>query len=82
MGTSGSFFGLPPELMTALGVVAGYGLAGGLTANQMNALGNFLMVIGQILETIAAQKTLLQGQNGELAALWAAVQQLQQRMEG
>lgn len=83
MGTQAGFFSLPPELLTALGVVAGYVLVGDLTVDQMEVLGNFLILIGQILDTIAAQKSQLQGQtqNGQIQALWAAVRQLQQRIE-
>lgn len=83
MGTQTGFFSLPPELLTALGVVAGYVLVGDLTVDQMEVLGNFLILIGQILDTIAAQKSQLQGQdqNEQIQALWAAVRQLQQRAE-
>lgn len=83
MAGQGGFFDLPAEVMTALGAVAGYALAGELTVNQMNVLGNFLMLTGQILETIAAQRTQLQsrGDDGQLDALRAAVRALEDRME-
>lgn len=55
-----SFFSLPPELLTALGTVLGFATLGDLTADQQNTLGNFLMLIGQILETNSSQKQLLE----------------------
>ena len=50
-----SIFDLSPEEFTALSVLVGFALLPGLNANQQNALGNFLMAIGQVLETAAAQ---------------------------
>lgn len=82
MGTAGGFFSLPPELLTALGVVAGYALVGDLTVDQMGVLGNFLILIGQVLDTVAAQEAQLQGeeQDGQIQALWAAVRELQEKL--
>lgn len=57
-----SFFSLPPQLMTALGTVLGFAVLGGLDGDQQNALGNFLMLIAQIMETNAAQLQLLEDQ--------------------
>ena len=54
------FFDLPPKLMAALGTVIGFALMDDLTADQQNSLGNFLMLISQLLETSANQKILLQ----------------------
>lgn len=61
---SESFFGLPAEVMTALGVILGFALMGDLTADQQNSLGNFLMLISQILETVAAQRQLVEDKAG------------------
>lgn len=78
-----SFFSLPPELMTALGTVLGFATLGDLTADQQNSLGNFLILIGQILETNSSQKQLLQ----DLAAaqsmeqLRQEVRQLKQQLD-
>lgn len=82
MDTQGGFFCLPPEVLTALGVVAGYALVGDLTADQMGVLGNVLILMGQILATVSAQEALLQGQgqDKELQALWAAVRELQEKL--
>ncbi len=57
---SQSFFSLPAEVMTALGVILGFALMGDLTADEQNSLGNFLMLISQILETNATQRQLLE----------------------
>ena len=57
---SESFFSLPAEVMTALGVILGFALMGDLTADEQNSLGNFLMLISQILETNATQLQLLE----------------------
>lgn len=82
MDTAGGFFGLPPELLAALGVVAGYALMGDLTADQMTVLGNFLMLAGQLLNTVASQESQQQGedQGNEICALWAAVRELQEKL--
>ncbi|MBR5536915.1 MAG: hypothetical protein IKU58_03345 [Clostridia bacterium] len=81
------FFGLPAELMSALGTVLGFALLGRLDYNQQNTLGNWLELIGQVLETNAAQGQLLQARaqgdrlealEGELAALRQQVAALRQ----
>lgn len=71
-----SFFSLPPELMTALGTVLGFATLGDLTADQQNSLGNFLILIGQILETNSSQKQLLE----DLAAA-RSMEQLRQEVQ-
>ena len=72
------FFGLPPELMTALATVLGFALMGDLNANQQNSLGNCLMLIAQVLETNATQQQLLQGnaQNQQLADMQRSIDEL------
>ena len=54
------FFDMPSELMTALATVLGFALLGDMDADQQNAVGNFLMLIGQILTTDATQAQTLQ----------------------
>ncbi|MEA4920183.1 MAG: hypothetical protein VB078_04615 [Clostridiaceae bacterium] len=56
------FFDMPSELMAALGTVLGFALLGDLNSNQQNSLGNFLMLIAQVLETSATQQQLLDSQ--------------------
>ncbi len=79
------FFDLPSELMSALGTVIGFAMLGQLDYNQQNVLGNFLMLVGQVLETNSTQKQLLASQDqasqmsnmqAQLAALQAQVAQL------
>ena len=86
MSLTARFFDLPAELMTALGTVLGFALTGGLTYAQQNSLGNWLELIGQILETNASQGQLLQANDTsrrldamerELAALRQELARLQ-----
>lgn len=65
------FFDLPAELMSALGTVLGFALLGQLDYNQQNSLGGWLELIGQVLESNAAQGQLLQAreQGDRLAAV-------------
>ena len=65
------FFDLPAELMSALGTVLGFALVGQLDYNQQNSLGGWLELIGQVLESNAAQGQLLQAreQGDRLAAV-------------
>lgn len=62
VATARGFFDLPAELMSALGTVLGFALLGRLDYNQQNSLGSWLELIGQILESNAAQGQLLQAQ--------------------
>lgn len=87
MSLTDRFFDLPAELMTALGTVLGFALTGGLTYAQQNSLGNWLELIGQILDTNAAQGQLLQAQdNGRRLDLlereMAALRQELRRIQG
>lgn len=77
------FFCLPPELMTALATVLGFAFLGDLTAEQQNSLGNFLMLIGQILETNASQAQVLKsaGNNQQLSDMQKAIAQLQEEVQ-
>ena len=86
MSLTARFFDLPAELMTALGTVLGFALTGGLTYAQQNSLGNWLELIGQILDTNASQGQLLQAHDTsrrldalerELAALRQELARLQ-----
>ncbi len=94
MSLSGRFFDLPAELLTALGTVLGFALTFPLNYNQQNSLGNWLELIGQILDANAAQGQLLQQQQQsnqqsqrldalerELTALRQEIRQLRERPE-
>ena len=77
------FFGLPAEVLSALGTVLGFALLGKLDYNQQNTLGNWLELIGQVLETNAAQGQVLQAQEqgDRLAALEGELAALRREME-
>lgn len=49
-----NFFNLPPRTMTLTAVILGYLMIDDLNAAEQNELGNFLILVGQILETNAA----------------------------
>ena len=81
MSLTARFFDLPAELMTALGTVLGFALTGGLTYAQQNSLGNWLELIGQILDTNASQGQLLQA-NDTSRRLDALERELTEQMAG
>ncbi len=54
-------FSLPPKQFTLVSILIGFLLIDDLSPNAQNSLGNFLMLVGQVLETSAAQAQLLQG---------------------
>ena len=55
------FIKIDPTTFTALGTLLGFIFMDQLNANAMNSLGNFLMLIAQVLETAANQEIYLQG---------------------
>ena len=55
-----SLLHLPAEAMTGLATVIGFVLIGNLSADEQNALGNMLFLIGQILSSNATQEQALQ----------------------
>ena len=84
MGENRGFFGLPPEIFTALGTVAGFALLGGLSYDQQNALGNLLELTGQLILTNAAQGQSLQAsasaQDPSAAQLSARLDELEAQL--
>lgn len=54
-----NFFNLPPRTMTLTAVILGYLMIDDLNAAEQNELGNFLILVGQILETNAAGMQLM-----------------------
>ena len=78
-----AFFSLPPASMTALGTGLGFALVGHLNADQQNSLGNFLMLIGQILTTHAGQQQLLSDERSgqTLASVQQQIACLQARLD-
>ena len=58
---------IPPKLFSLSAVAIGYLLIDDSTANEQNALGNWLMLVAQVLSTNAYYKALMQerGLNSE-----------------
>ncbi len=87
MSLTDRFFDLPPDLMAALGTIVGFALAGKLNYAQQNSLGNWLELIGQLLDATSAQGQLLQQQQQtdrqgqRIAALEQEVARLKQLLE-
>lgn len=51
---------IPPKLFSLSAVVIGYILIDDSTANEQNALGNWLMLVAQVLSTNAFYRALMQ----------------------
>lgn len=76
------FFDLPAELMSAIGTVIGFAMIGDLSSTQLNSLGGFLMLIGQVLQTTAGQRTVRDehAQTQQIEEIQAAVRRLQREL--
>lgn len=68
--------------MSAIATVIGFALLGDLSADEQDSLGNFLMLIGQILETVSSQKQLLEdlAQAKKMDQLTCTVESLQKQV--
>ena len=55
-----------PKTLTLSSMIIGYLLIGNLTAYEQNALGNFFMTIGQILDANSAFEQEIQEDMGEI----------------
>lgn len=51
---------IPPKLFSLSAVVVGYILIDDLTANEQNAIGNWLMLVAQVLSTNAFYRAVMQ----------------------
>lgn len=51
-----------PRSFTILAFIIGYSLIDDLNANEQNAVGNWLLLIGQVLETNGAQQQIINNQ--------------------
>jgi len=49
-----------PKTFTLSAVIVGYALIDDLTANEQNSLGNWLMMVGQLLETNSSQQQVIE----------------------
>lgn len=59
-------FSLPPRSFTLVAILFGFILIDDLTAAEQNALGNFIILIGQVLETNSAQQQLVQNRSSNI----------------
>ena len=50
-----------PELFSILGAVTGLIIEGDYTANELNSIGNWIILVGQFMLTTAAQQQLING---------------------
>lgn len=50
-----------PEIFTITGIIVGLILEDDYTANELNSIGNWLILVGQITLTTAAQQQLING---------------------
>ena len=51
---------IPPKLFSGSAIVVGYILIDDMTANEQNALGNWLMLVAQVLSTNAFYRAVMQ----------------------
>ena len=51
---------IPPKLFSLSAVVVGYILIDDMTANEQNAVGNWLMLVAQVLSTNAFYRAVMQ----------------------
>lgn len=56
-------YNLSPNEFALLTAAVAIALSEGLTADELNSLGNFITTVGQIMLTIAAQQQLFSGSN-------------------
>ena len=56
---------IPPKLFTLSATAVGFILIDDLTANEQNALGNWLMLVAQVLSTNAFYRQVLKERNLE-----------------
>ena len=50
-----------PELFSILGAITGLIVEGDYTANELNSIGNWIILVGQFMLTTAAQQQLING---------------------
>lgn len=76
-------FSLPSKSFTLVSVLFGFILIDDLDAAEQNALGNFLMLVGQILETNSSQQALINNiiQSKELQTLKDRIELLENKFK-
>lgn len=61
----GGFQDLDPQLFSIIGQVVGLAISGSLPVNVQNAIGNWLQLVGQVIETCSAQQQYFQNGPGK-----------------
>ena len=72
---------LPAEVMTGLSTAIGFALIGNLDADEQNALGNMLFLIGQILSSNATQLQADQSASDPTDMLMQRISALEKRLD-
>lgn len=78
---------LPPKQFALIAAVIGVAISDNLSVDEKNALGNFIVSIGQSILTEAAQESFLQGNNSddnvgnEIEELKKELAQLKKRLD-
>ncbi|HOQ02194.1 MAG TPA: hypothetical protein PK604_15540 [Acetivibrio clariflavus] len=75
------FFSLPPKQFALLSSLIGILLIDNLDLNQQNALGNFIVNVGQAILTSAAQAQTLQNNNSQNDYIRKQIQILKQQID-
>ncbi len=75
------FFSLPPKQFSLLSSLIGILLIDNLDLDQQNALGNFIVNVGQAILTSAAQAQTLQNNNSQNDYIRKQIQILKQQID-
>ena len=73
-------FSIPPQQFALISALIGVLLSFGLDVNRQNSLGYFFLNIGNMLQSIAGQTTLLQGDNDDDQQLYDKINDLKQQI--
>lgn len=74
-------FNLPQKPLTLVALLFGLILIDDLTPNEQNSLGNFIMLVGQVLETSAAQGQLLRSRTQSTTNYSNDIERLKKKIE-
>jgi hypothetical protein len=76
-------FSLPPRSFTLIAVLFGFILIDDLNGDEQNALGNFIIMVGQVLETNSGQKQLLEDieTNKQINTMQETIKKLQDEVD-
>jgi len=74
-------FSLPPAQLSLLSSLLGFLFIDGLDLDQQNALGNFIVGIGQTILTAAAQGQLIQSASDPTTQMQKQIQRLKKQVD-